>query len=110
MPAAPAKLTVVTPAASGAPASLIGTWDGPRGRMRVDANGTVFAEGQQLRWAIEGDMVVLTGPRGSVRIGYSLDGDRVRFIANGQTESFTRVDLDDPMQTIAGAWVAAEHP
>lgn len=79
-----------------------------RGRMRVDGEGSVYAEGRQLRWAIDGDMVVLTGPGGSARVGYHLDSDQLRFTANGQTETFTRVNLDDPMQTLAGVWVATE--
>lgn len=96
------------PTPTAAPGALVGTWQGPRGRTRFDADGSVVFQGQRLQWAIDGDALVLTGPGGSARVAYVLDGDRLQVTGNGQTEHLVRVDLDDPMQAAAGVWVATE--
>jgi hypothetical protein len=117
MPAAPAlspRGPAVTsparaaPAPMAAPGALVGTWQGPHGRTRFDADGSVVLQGQRLQWAVDGDALVLTGPGGSARVAYLLDGDRLQFTSSGQTESLARIDPDDPMQAAAGVWVATE--
>jgi hypothetical protein len=95
-------------APTAAPEALVGTWQGPRGRTRFDADGSVVFQGQRLQWAVDGEALVLTGPGGSARVAYVLDGDRLQVTGNGQIERLVRVDLDDPMQAAAGVWVATE--
>jgi hypothetical protein len=116
MPAAPAlsrgpavaSSAPAAPTTGAAPGALVGTWQGPHGRTRFDADGSVVFQGQRLQWAVDGDALVLTGPGGSARVAYVLDGDRLQVTGNGQTEHLTRVNLDDPMQAAAGVWVATE--
>jgi hypothetical protein len=101
----PARPAPTPPAA---PGPLVGTWQGPHGRTRFDADGSVVFQGQRLQWAVDGDALVLTGPGGTARVAYALDGDRLQLTASGQTESLARIDLDDPLQAAAGVWVATE--
>lgn len=94
--------TAGKPAASATPkpqsaraSTLVGTWQGSDGIVKVNADGTLaIADGTRYRYTIQGNMLVLTGADGVTVVPFELKGDVLTVLVNGQLQTLQRVRAD----------------
>jgi hypothetical protein len=82
---------VPAPAPTGATAGLVGTWRGPQGTARFNADGTGMVDGNPGRYEIHGNQMTLIGAQGQLTLGFELRGDVLTVTGSGGSVTLTRV-------------------
>ena len=102
--APPVQVPAPTPAA----AAIVGDWRNGQGSARFNADGTGVMDGVGGRYTVSGNQVTLTGPQGSVTLGFEVRGDTLTLTGPGGSTMLSRVKQETGAgsvhQEMVGKW------
>ena len=91
---------------------LVGTWKSDEGLVTFNEDGTCTFLGRPAKYKVEGEEFALTGEKGTVKIGFALDGDTLTLRGSGYVATLTRRDDAEAAamekSPAVGVWVAEE--
>ncbi|HYC87220.1 MAG TPA: hypothetical protein VEB86_18440 [Chryseosolibacter sp.] len=85
-----AAATAIIESTKSIPENLIGAWSGYNEKIEFRGNGECLFQGQTFRYSVSANKIKLETGNGLLEMPYSITGNQIQFIINGQSFTYIR--------------------